>query len=400
MSEKKFTVRSGGRVRLELPAGKSSADTATPDERRHVGLLAADDDPTRYVFRASPAAVAFYDLGSRLRSVPVGTDPSPLRLRELISSDPAAPGTNHFSEYASIHTGDLGTEHEEGGQTYTLYSTADFTFVERGLLGPRHPDAAEDPEEPGTPLDPVDPFGFSQANGSARLVANCEELSVDRLTGAGVIIEVSAFYVTTAARTTREQRPEVDDLNSVYTGATGASFEPSVLLADKTWKTREPEGTDEAERWNPKDIESGAAHRLLDIPKAARLKAEGQLIVGRLIERETEGFGAWYQFSNAAGHFYGFDTGDTVRYKVTAEPRFDSEAITFTFKGADNRVYLRPYLAAPPLPSDFTVPVSSVRDNFFYILPPGSLVAAVAQGARVFYVWRVDESPALDVPAS
>ncbi len=394
MSDKKFTGGRRTRVRVELPAGATS-DTADSDERRRRrSLPPADDDATRYVFRSRPVAVAFYDLATRLRSVAAGTNLTPPRLRELESSDPADPCDECFSEYASVRTGELGTE-EEGPPSYTLYSGEDFAAVERGLLGPRHPDAAEDPAHPGEPLDPVDPFGFTRANGSGRLVSNCEELSTDRLSAEAII-----FYVTTAARTHREQRPDVDDFNTVYTGSTGTELEPAALLAEEKWKTRESKPEDDGERWNQKDVDSGAAFRLLEIPKDARIKAEGQLIVGRLLDRLDEGGGAWFQFSNVAGHYYGFDTGDAVHYKITTEPGFDADAVTFRFKGNDNRIYLRPFLTAPPLASDFKAPVSSVQDNSFYVLPPGSLVAAIAQGSRVSYVWRVDESQARDVPTA
>ncbi|MET0646965.1 MAG: hypothetical protein ABW208_10120 [Pyrinomonadaceae bacterium] len=91
MSDKKFTVPSGGRVRVELPAG--AADIAKPDERRR-SLIAADDDPTRYVFRDSPS-VEVLDLGTRL------VTEAPYSYRELslfypVSYDVSAIGPTDF----------------------------------------------------------------------------------------------------------------------------------------------------------------------------------------------------------------------------------------------------------------------------------------------------------------
>jgi hypothetical protein len=59
---KRFIVKRGSRVRLEIPAGES-ADTAAPDERKR-GLIASDEDPAKYVFRDSDT-VQVFDLGTR-----------------------------------------------------------------------------------------------------------------------------------------------------------------------------------------------------------------------------------------------------------------------------------------------------------------------------------------------
>lgn len=383
MTDKKIIIRPGGHVRVELPAGET-ADTAESDERRR-SLIADDDDPPGYIFRARPTAVAFYDLSTRLRSVAAGTDPTPPRLRELESSDPAGPCADCFSEYAGVHTGDRGTEGEQSGQTYTLYSLDDFAAVERGLLGRRHPEAPAD--EGGEPLDPVDPFGFTLVNGSSRLVSDCEELSTDRLSN----FALPAFRVTTST-TVREQRPEPENpLRVVYRGTLGVEVDPVAELVAGRWRTREAAPGDNDERWNPKDLESGAAQRQLAIPRDSRIRAEGQLILGQFTPQggDDSEHPDYWDFISLAGEYHGFDTGDTVRFKVTMEPSYGAEAAVYTFRGVDNRVYLRPLRVAPEPATSVRIPV--YEGDFTVLLPPGSLVAVIAQGSKVYYVWRVDE---------
>lgn len=350
MSNKKFSVSPGGRVRVELPA-KDSADIATPDNGPRRSLTPADDEPARYVFRARPAAVAFYDLGTRLRSVAAGTDPTPPRLRELESSDPADPCADCFSEYASLRTGERGESPDEEGN-YTLYSAEDFAALERGLLGPRHPDA---PESAGASLDPVDPFGFRLVNGSSREVTTCaQEASIASYIGAGSIYALR-----------------------VYRGAAVLEVRPAEELAAERWKVRDPAPSDADERWNPKDVESGAAQGQIEITKEARIRAEGHLAV------IAEG--------GASSAFYEFDTGD-ASCKVTAEPRFDAPAVAYTFRGADNRIYLRPRYPQPPLPTTIQFPVYRVDEEEVVVaLPAGSLLAVIGQGSRVYYVWSAGE---------
>lgn len=212
MSDKKFTVRSGARVRVELPA-PVTADTATLDERqRGAGLLATDDDSARYVFRGRPGSVAFYDLGTRLRSVPGDTVFDGLRFREMVSGDSAAPDDagGRVSEYIEIRAEAAGTYVEPGESSYGLplmmLSDAEAALLERALLGRRSPDAAEVLDVPGEPLDPVDPFGFTPVNGSGRSVGNCQELTAETFAAAGF----ASFVV--AAGLTREARSADDDI--------------------------------------------------------------------------------------------------------------------------------------------------------------------------------------------
>jgi hypothetical protein len=142
------------------------------------------------------------------------------------------------------------------------------------------------------------------------------------------------------------------------------------------------------------------------------------------------------------GMYEGFVTTDKVRFKVTSEPRFEAAEVAYTFKGSDNRVYLRPVMRPwifaahdeeghigdvrrawasrlPIYPYRYQPPpgagslaclirrsplvdypslppaYQSVQGTAIYSpLPAGSLVAAIAQGARVFYVWRKAARPA------
>lgn len=181
-------------------------------------------------------------------------------------------------------------------------------------------------------------------------------------------------------------------------------------------------------------MESGSAHHQVEIPKERRLKAEGDLLVGGFTEPDETGR---VIFIPHTGWYYGFDTGDAERFKVTIEPFFTADAVTFRFRGDDNRVYLRPRLAgialvdsvtgeteaswiarlAPVYPAPGSVGCALARSaysedpdpeaqqvaylNIFTAVPgeetpvlrtlrAGSLVAAVAQGARVYYVWTVE----------
>ncbi|MGB8509680.1 MAG: hypothetical protein WCD76_14940, partial [Pyrinomonadaceae bacterium] len=61
-----------------------------------------DDGPQLYVRRGGKSSLQFFDLGTRLRSVPAGF--SPLEFRATVAIDTPTPQEGYFNEYVEIET--------------------------------------------------------------------------------------------------------------------------------------------------------------------------------------------------------------------------------------------------------------------------------------------------------
>jgi hypothetical protein len=388
MTDKKFTVRPGQTVRVEL-SKKDAQGTEGKREREHKAVLFPDEDSDLYV-RRGPVAMALYDLGTRLRSVPPDTVFNGLRRREYLSQETASPDNahNYFNEYVEVAYEVQGIFHpvtpeqEEAGELSTLEVTSEeWERLDKMLLGSRAPLVE------GEPHDPFDPFGFSFANGSGRALTNVAPVPYSLMYFGAIYIGDSDF---------------------------GVSSDPHIVDPDHPvagWDFRQPKEADAEERWNPHNLGDGSylpdnfAQRALEFKNK---KAKGALGV------------------QIHGYEY-FSTGDPDTYKITTEPSFEAEEKKFSIKGRDNRIYLRPTLTGLLFGSTSVLSTWAARQptiyptinglapsacgikrseyshyeaasaapmalSQLYLSPPAvpahTLVAAIAQGHTVYYVWR------------
>ncbi|MGB8510559.1 MAG: hypothetical protein WCD76_19455, partial [Pyrinomonadaceae bacterium] len=141
------------------------------------------------------------------------------------------------------------------------------------------------------PVDPLNPLGSSAANVTGRSVPHCENLAYDSLTLFQMIVRVGT-------------KPALD-----FSGA---------------FKFREETEADASERWNPLNLEG------FPTPHEGLLEAKDARGVLKI---ETAAFRE-------------FDTGDSVNFKVTSAPTFDSDDAPFTVNDKPVSVYLVPALSA------------------------------------------------------
>jgi hypothetical protein len=336
------------------------------------GIVPLDDDgPQLYVRRGGKSALSFFDLGTRLRSVPAGF--SPLEFRPSDATDTPTPHEGHFNEYVEIETHFAGI-YTEAGATRALTLTSDehaaYTHALLGSLAPGDP----------APVDPLNPFGSSPANVTARSLPHCENLAYDSLTLFQMIVRVGT-------------KPALD--------------------FSATFKFREETDPDASEQWNPLNLEGfPTPHEGLLEAKDAR----GTLKV------ET-------------GAFREFDTGDSVNFKVTSAASFADEEAEFTLSTKPVSVYLVPALSAyqlttggadnepvaqlatrahssypygteanggdvtgcllrrTPLAAFVGGAGSYLRPELTNPAPAGSLVAVIVRDGARFFVWRRTDAP-------
>lgn len=346
------------------------------------------------VFRKK-SVIAFYDLGTRLRSVPSDTVFDGQRIREYQSQETTEPDDDRTSEYVEVRFEVQGIYTPAGAQGVagTLEITeAEHAYLNRALLGSLAPHIE------GEPDDVVNPLGFSTVNGSARTVANCQIAHASTIEVNGALPEFPADFVL-----------------------------------------REPKPEDANERWNPDNIaiteNEGAAQSQPKFKKGFidRIKGHGLTITSNLLGGD---FLRGWQYFN-------FNTDDKVRFKITRQPDFSSDEIEAFVATGKEGVYLRPTLGKAREDADKWSPYIlrravddvligkwAMRSQFAYPLgltaffiacaeagypcdflrslyahavdglvfhyegeivnplPVGSLVAIITQAPAVFYVWR------------
>lgn len=392
MSEKKFTVsHRGGRVRVELPAGKTPASDTADQSRR--GLLPADEDDNPYTFREKPQ-ITFLDLGTRLRSGP-GALWKGDRYRAAAEVSSPTVRDDYFDEYVEI-------EYERAAPVVLASPTlSEVQALDRRLLGSRAPS--------GT--DALDPLGQTPANVTGRRLYNCMPL----------VFDSHWLYVTV-----------------------GVSEKFYKLSADEgerpdEWERREHESLDSHERWNELNLAADVSFG------SGLLKPKGAVKSLRAVAGDYSSVGV----ARAVGAYEEFDTEDDANFKVTSEASFDADAVAPNWSsGAQVRVYLKPrFLRYELMTSDPLAPfrwdgrVPVYPDLYIFrgassqadvnsramcavrrsplasawldsnppgagdeavlvwpafsagsvpptLTPAGALAAVIAQGDKVFYVWR------------
>jgi hypothetical protein len=341
--------------------GEGEAEEAGPTS----GVMPTGIAPDELV-PARQHNISFHDWATRLRNAPNATAFDGLRFRPTPSTTaPVAGGEDKTSEYVEIAFEALGTFAPDDGtlRDRVELSPESFAALDRALLGSRAPVEAGHEDDP---RDPVDPFGFGAVNGSGRRVPTCLDVTrsqigvrpndepddnfPDMVKG-----QVRFFWFPKAGELTGG--PEWYDGDVIY--VPGYYINPTTALRpvifDKYDDAKEQE-VDEDERWNPLNVtylqtNQGAKVKQRKVKQGGPGLAFGIFPIaydvgpgGRpgtvftTVGIDGQGIGP------DDGMYEGFVTTDKVRFKVTNEPRFDAAEVTYTFRGNDNRVYLRPVM--------------------------------------------------------
>jgi hypothetical protein len=407
MTDRSFKAKRGERVTVAVSGGEGAG--LPPSGEPTPGVLHTDTEDDVYVRRQKPI-ITFYDLGTRLRSVPPITF-TRARVRPYGATEKPVRNDDYFNEYVEIEY-----ELPRSVNQYALYTPTEIARLVASLLGSRSPGSS----------DTLDPLGDSEANVTGRKLHNCQPLPYS-----------AGRYHTVVAVNDDEYR-----LNDGTEGDT-QSIWPVEEVTE--WKMREPVESDAGEKWNPHNLAfSNVAHRTATLkPKSARVTSL------RNLYRFSEAI-----FSEMWGMYERFDTTDNENFRITSEPSFAADEVPVSFNTRDSiRVYLVPrmalhrfisgnggtydptpfrwhsrlmvypdvlYSASDPLQLEvaaramcfiqrsplaasafqaytpgpeitpfYPVPIFYLaQDQYSPISLPGMLSAVIAQGSSIWYIWR------------
>lgn len=359
MPEEKKTliVRRGARVEVGIAGDpEETRRPSLPEGETPRGVAHVDDEDTPLLRRLKKGVLTFYDLGTRLRSVPPSTDFSDFGRTRPVEPPPVADDeAGHVNEYLEVeidapaenlrvtyrppydeHVSDdygLGTNHVQAD----IPDAVQFGYDE-ALLG-----ALREGSE-----DVVSPLDTFPANGSGRELPACAPVPyvatvferADYHESDGYPTEAFDFTLYNGDNTLRFPnttfRESVEDLRAWANDEPAdegddvdvqAVFNGMDFLKNEKWKEREHEDAEGVERWNPHNLTGGEAKRAAEHEQKGQggglnLKVESRLI------------------------YEPFDTGDAENFKVTKEPSFEAEEVTLKLSGKPTRVFLRPQLLA------------------------------------------------------
>jgi hypothetical protein len=380
--------------------------------------------------------VSVYDLGTRMRSVAPGVVFDGLRYRPFLAQDvPEAHGGN-VTEYVEIDFAALGTFVHNSvipPGDHLLLDSAAHTHFNQALLGQRVPVL---PGHEHDTYDKLDPFSFAIVNGSSRQLPVCMDITRYILGIAeSDVPDPREGYppVARKGQITNLWLPNSGQLRGSDYRATDGIHPPSYSIGPvlkpaiiKKYDSVKEDEAESAENWSPVNVEMAG---VTTGAKAKKHQVDGGAGQGLAFGYYTgDGFGGIMfdivgEFGQGVLNYEGFSTWDTTNFKITNGPRFDASETVYTFKGRDNRIYLRPVLIGyriytdagthrswagrrPVYPNSFHATDCLVRRtpdaDFAHapsgatlqylalenVLPPGSLVAAIAQGSKIFYIWR------------
>ncbi len=286
MTEKKFTVRRGERVRVELPVERTAVTTPEQSVR---GIIPIDADDDLYV-RRSKSLVTVYDLGVRLRSVSGASAPS--YILPLGTHETPLPGDGKVNEYVELeYQAELKIALRPQYEGFPFNYTFDFeessevadpdrwNQLGRALLGVH-----------GDDDDPFDPFDYTSANGSGRRLPNVLQLPYE-----------NALKLTL--------------------GIGDASYDLNKEEADE-WKQVGKTHSDEA--WNPQNVADMTVFNegMLNLKNKKRVTSIA---------------------ANAVWHYESFASGDTTNFKVTDSPSYAAAAVPLSVQ-PPLRIFLVPQL--------------------------------------------------------
>lgn len=356
--KKTFRVPRGGRV--EVGIAGDPEETRRPEVARAEdpkGAPFSEDEDEPYLRRLRPGPLAFFDLGTRLRSV-----------------DPL---TTNFEDFGRARAAEAKPEPNDAGGFFNEYLEAEVDGEAAGLQALARggvPPTVSDPYSLGAQhvqaeisdalqhsfdaallgklregsADAVSPLDTFKANASGRKLPACAPFPFVRTVDDAADYHESdgpteAFDfelhneegTLTFPNTTVRER--VEDLRAANDDGppspssdvdTSAVFAAMVKLTDPRWKEREVKDSELVERWNHHNVEqgeaqNGAEHLQKEQPGRYDFRVRSRLI------------------------FESFDTADKVNFKVTRGPRFEADEADFLFSGSGPaRVFLRPSLLA------------------------------------------------------
>ena len=318
-TRKRFTVRRGDTVSLAIPVQTVTQKEAiaVETEQENKNVLPYDELDDQYTFRKN-VLVRFFDLGTRLRSVPSAPS-DPLRQRSYPTADNATPNAGYYDEYIEVTLDNLlhGFASYQldvpdpsavwTGAAHITLAGSTWKLMDDMLLGRRTSNFIT-----GDPLDTLDPTGSSIVNETStgdpshvpRKLPNCMPLYLSNDARTRGLVFVLPRSLTIGTDLIQIINNTLDD-----------------VLAH--WHSRVPSDNDANERWNLLNVSSGAAFMQLSHDRNLFINKSGRLLV------------------IAGDNYFSFDTGHAA-YKVTATDQFTDAAAEFSFKGKDNRIYLRP----------------------------------------------------------
>jgi hypothetical protein len=355
--KKRFNVRRGGRVEIGISGdAEETARPSLPDAETRNAAAEDFEEDAPLLRRVKKGALTFYDLGTRLRSVPPSTDFSDFSRTRPVEAAPEpdddAGNLNEFLEVPvdaeaenlrrlvrppyDAHVADdylLGTNHVQAD----ISDAVQFAF-DADLLGALRDGAAD-------PLSPLERF---KANGSGRELPACAPVPyvptvADREhyhESDGYPTEAFDFTLYNEAKTLRFPnttfRESVEDLRAWANDSPAepgddvdvqAVFNGMDFLKNEKWKERAHKAEESSERWSPVSLAGGEAKRAAEHSQKGQGSGFNLRLESRLI-------------------YEPFDTGDAENFKVTKEPNFEADEVTLRLSGRPTRVFLRPQLLA------------------------------------------------------
>lgn len=308
-----YRVTRGETVRLELekpsaalpdpaPQGKPA-----PDSPR--GSLFTEDEAGRYIRRKSKLTIEFYDLGTRLRSVPPSAfDAKRVRLSTELSKP--SRDDSFYNEYVEIESEIAGkrvaTQH---GVRFEI-SEQEISERNRRLVGSRGSGST----------DESDPFATTEANVSGRKLPNAMPIPF----ASDLLIDVWLD----------ETRYVVGSRPNYLDGSAGENPD--------AWQGRKPSEADKTEQWNQFNLESGAAKVSGYIEPVEASVRHLHVDTGGNVETTDDNQKNPQQ--RVVGYYEWFDTADTASFKITREPEFAAPAAEFRLRQAEIGIYLVPRL--------------------------------------------------------
>lgn len=296
MTKKTLPARFGDRIRVEIPQEPRVPAPETEGRRR--GLLPSKGEDSPLLHR-SRLEIIFFDLGTRLQSVPINNldDPAAFRPRGAQDVPTSTEGFgNRYVEQEYICPLRSNSAAPSGQLFASTYHTAeDQQALDSSLLGTD---------------DPLDPFGETPANGSSRLVSNCMPIPWDSAHKLYIDALISRKTQARYAVAIPPSRPHIPDL-----------FHASADVATT------PE-------WKPQNIDS---HKLLSERWGFWTAAAGAVTPGHLSLKSAKHLKieSLYMYEE-------FDTADTSQFKITTTPNFEAEEARFWLGTGRVKVYLKP----------------------------------------------------------
>ena len=275
------------------PAGTGTPTAPGPAYGPLSGFIPEDDfiPPQR-------VALTFYDLSTRLVSSPPGTNFADVLRRYAIGLSAAAED-GHVNEYLELVTGyelrETNVDRSESGLADGLMAHLEDEARDRYTA-----------QMTGQMTGDLDPFGSTPANGSGRLVPNCQPLPWNAEQHLVAVRAGGRKYIAGVGDPVAHPPAEPD----------------ADVATEDTWaKSARSRDADAAESWaaytSCNDHEGKEAGML-------RITAAGGGL--RLV---------------CENRYYSWDTED-ARFKVTSEPQFAADRVPFSLTAGEYRVYLMP----------------------------------------------------------